>query len=43
MPTGGECREEAGYREPTVLVVADDLADAMGDESTDDMVDPWSK
>jgi hypothetical protein len=23
--------------------LADDLADAMGDESTDDMVDPWSK
>ncbi len=23
--------------------LAEDLADALGDESTDDMIDPWSK
>jgi len=34
MPYEGEYRAKAGYREPTVLVVADDLADADGAVAT---------
>jgi Ribbon-helix-helix protein, copG family len=28
---------------PADVALTDDLADALGDESTDDMADPWSK